>query len=216
MRYEGITLPTEQALGDAAGSVSVVWQLDAASQSWLLWSQSLPAALLTLPTLGPGGIYFVLSSDDPDVDATADGATGSRRYRQWPRRWPIRNRIRRPANGLWDVRFTRTTVLFTLEEVVAFDGNGQGTVSSTGGSLSAVTIAAGSVATVEAILESNGFFRDGPLNTRSGCTSCFRYAIEIQDPSGGTVTLLTDGAGASGAQRSLVDQLTSILLGVLP
>jgi hypothetical protein len=215
VRYEGITLPTEQALGNAAASVSVVWQLDAASQSWLLWSQSLPTSLLTLPTLGPGGIYFVLSSDDrmwtqpltapPVVPVLPEGPPVAD-----PPPDPA------PAIGLWEVRFTRTTVLFTLEEVVAFDENGQGTVSATGGSPSAVTIGAGSVATVEAILESNAFFRDGPLNTRSGCTSCFRYAIEIQDPSGDTVTLLTDGAGASGAQRSLVDQLTSILLGVLP
>jgi hypothetical protein len=216
VRYEGIVLPTEQALGDAADAVSVVWRLDAPSQTWLAWSRALPASLLTLPTLGPGGIYFVLSSEErvwhqplapPSVAPLAPPVTS-----------PIADPPADPAPslGLWEVRFTRTTVLFALEEVVVFDANGEGTVSTLGGEPSAVTIATGSVASIGTILEANGFFGAGPLNTRSGCTSCFRYAIEIRDPAGSTVTLLTDGAGASGAQRTLVDQLTSVLLGVLP
>ena len=216
VRYGGIVLPTGLALGDAASSVSVVWQLDAPSQSWLLWSRELPASLLTLPTLGPGGIYFVLSSDElvwnqpltpPPVAPLPPPVTS-------PPDDPSPDPA--PALGLWEVSFTRTTVLFALEEVVVFDANGQGTVSTASGPPTAVTIAAGSVASVGTILEDSGFFQAGPLNTRSGCTSCFRYAIEIRDPTGGTVTLLTDGAGATGAQRTLVDQLTSVLLGVLP
>ena len=106
-------------------------------------------------------------------------------------------------------------MLFALEETIAFDETGQGTVQADGVA-AATTVGAAPLASVDAILRSNEFFAAWPANTRSGCASCFRYAIGITPPTGAAIRLETDDLGLSGQLFQLVNQLTSILITRLP
>ncbi len=206
--YQGIALPLPAALGDAHEDVPVVWQFHAPTQAWNLWSLELPPTLRSVTALEPGGVYFLLSL----------------RERAWsqpltppppPPPQPEPEPKPAPAAALWQITFTRTTVLFALEETIAFDETGQGTVQADGVS-AATTVEATPLASVDEILRGNDFFAAWPANTRSGCVSCFRYAIAITPPTGAAIHLETDDLGLSGQLFQLVNQLTSILITRLP
>ena len=60
--YGGPSLPVVDALGDIAANVSTIWAFDAPSQSWLLWTPSLPGPLQGFTSLDPGRTYWLVTS----------------------------------------------------------------------------------------------------------------------------------------------------------
>ena len=199
--YQGIALPLPDALGDAHSDVSLVWQFDAPSQTWRLWSADLTPSLNSLAALYPGAVVFLRS----------------RVERLWTQ--PLRpppEPAQPTVAGLWEVSFTRTTVLFDLQETIRFDETGAGTVTTAQGESSATSVAGASLMAVDQDLRSLNFFRAWPPDTRSGCLSCFRFSIAIRAPDGTRIALETDGAGTTSDLLELVNQLTGILLAALP
>lgn len=210
--YQGIPLPLPDALGDAAGDVSIVWQFDAAAQTWRLWSVDLPEALQTLTVLQPSGIYFLFAQTQ---------RTWTQPLTAPPPAPPVEPPEPEPApeppaaSGLWSISFTRTTVLFTLNETIRFDESGQGIVASGQNAEEAMTVDAAQLAAIDQILRDADFFVGWPADSRSGCTSCFRHSLTITAPSGTSVSLETDDLGMSGDLFALIDRLTRVLIGAL-
>ena len=198
--YQGIPLPLPDALNNVRGTVPTVWKLDAPSQQWQVWSANIPASLSSLSSVSPGDVLFV-------------HAASAITWMQ-PLTPPPPAPTSQPT--LWEITFSRTTILFNFEESITFDENGLGTVTNTQGTAAAVLVNVGSLAGVDATLDTNGFFASATPDTRSGCTSCFHYTIVVRAPDGSSITLNTDGAGVSGALQRLVNQLTAILITSLP
>ncbi len=207
--YQGIPLPLPEALGDAAGDVSIVWEFDAAAQTWRLWSVDLPEALRTLSVLQPGGIYFLLSQTQriwtQPLSAPPPAPTVEPPEPEPEPEPPA-------ASGLWSLSFSRTTVLFTLNETIRFDESGQGIVASGQNAEEPMTVNAAQLAAIDQIMRGADFFAGWPAESRSGCTSCFRYSLTISAPSGASVSLETDDLGMSGDLFALIDRLTSVLI----
>lgn len=221
--YDGLALPPELALNDAYPMVDSVWEFKAVSQTWTVWGRDLPPRLLSLTTLEPGGIYFLKSEGEvmwshpltpPPPPGTAPADTGpadpgtSGDTPGDPGAEPAPT----PVTGMWRVAFTRDTVLFEFEDRLEVGEDGSATATKGGGETQAFTLDAGTLGQIDAILEGEGYFAAWPTDTRSGCASCFRYAVTITTPDGATVELLTDGAGVSGALLELVDALTAAVI----
>jgi hypothetical protein len=207
--YEGIALPTQQALNDAAPVVESVWAFEAQTQTWTVWSRELPEPFISLAQLEPGGIYFVRAlsgaqwthplvappqpepepepAPDPDPDPAPTGT------------------------GAWQVVFERTTVLFAFDESLTIAQSGAMTVNRDGVE-SQSTLDATNMAGLDALFETNTFFLAWPSDTTSGCVSCFRYTITMTAPDGQSTTLESDGVGASGALLDAINRLTALLL----
>ena len=199
--YGGVGMETPLALNDVRPLVESVWEFHARSQSWTMWSPALPGELTSLQRLERGRIYFVRSlgagswtyplvAPDPQPEPEPEPPT---------------------PPGEWRLTFSRTTVLFALEESITIGESGAGE-STKDGETAAFTVDAVSLIQVGGLLESNGFFGDWPDDTESGCTSCFHYTLAITSPAGATVTLASDGVGASGDLLALINGLTAILL----
>ena len=209
--YQGIALPLPDALNDARGDVSVIWQLEASSQTWRVWSEALPAAAVSLPALEPGGVYFLFSQQarlwtQPLTAPAAPPAPPAPPEEPPPQEAP-------PVAELWQIQFTRTAAILGLEQTLTFDESGAG---SGPGDTQPVTVDAGSRATVGAILEANEFFVGAAPEDLSGCVNCFHYTLTIRNWAGDVVTIMTDDLRLRGALLTLVDELTRILLAALP
>ena len=220
--YQGIPLPVGQALGSVADAVPVVWEFDASSQRWNVWAAGAPAAARSLGYLQPGGLYFlratratfwmpprtppppVVAEDAPPAtdDATADNAPATD--------GALSDDTTEP--GLWEVRFTRTTPLFALQDSLRFDETGSGVVATLNAPDRAVLLPAALLASVAATLTANDFLQQHPLDVRSGCGSCFHYALTVRAADGRTVTIQADDVGLSGALLTTVNQLVAALL----
>ena len=180
--------------------MEAVWEFDAASQGWRLWSPALPQTLQALQALEPGGIYFLLASratfwvaprtPPPAAPAAAAGEQAQS----------------------WQLTFTRTTPLFDLDDRLIIDASGGGIVQSLNAGTRAVTVDAPRLALIASLLSANDYFRGYPSDSRSGCVSCFHYRLTVRAPSGGSNTLQTDGLGLSGALMQTVDQLVAALI----
>ena len=204
--YEGIALPPEQALNDAVAAVESVWAFHAETQTWTVWGRDLPAPIVSLAQLEPGGIYFVRSlsvtdwthplvappAPEPDPEPDPDPA-------------PM-------GAGSWLVVFERTTLLFEFAESLTIAESGAMTVNRNGVEFQS-TLDAPKLAGLDALFEANTFFLAWPADTTSGCVSCFRYTITLTAPDGQSTTLESDGVGASGALLDAINRLTAFLLG---
>lgn len=216
--YDGLALPPELALNDAYAMVDSVWEFKAVSQTWAVWGKDLPPRLLSLTTLEPHGIYFLKSeaevvwshpltppappsvepgegASDAGGDAGGETANGGT-----------------AAPGTWQLSFTRDTVLFEFEDRLEVAEDGSASATKGGGETQSFVLDAGTLEQIDAILEGEGYFAGWPADTRSGCASCFRYAVTITTPDGAVVELLTDGAGVSGKLLELIDALTAAVI----
>ena len=203
--YQGVSLPLPDALNDARDDVSIIWQLEASSQTWRVWATALPTVAVTLPGLEPGGVYFLFSHQARlwTQPLTAPAAPSL------PPPDPP------PSAGLWQVQFTRTASILGLEQTLTFDERGAGSAGSGPGGSQPVTVAAGSRATVGAILTANDFFAGATAEDLSGCVNCFHYTLAIRDRSGNVITVQTDDLRLSGALFTLVEEMTRVLLAAL-
>lgn len=205
--YEGIALPTEQALNEAAPVVESVWAFEAETQARTVWTRELPDPFISLPQLEPGGIYFVralrgaqwthplVAPAEPEPDPEAE-----------PEPDPA------PTDtGAWLVVFESTTLLFAFEESLTIAESGAMTVSRNGVESQSMLDAA-NLTGLDALFETNMFFLAWPADTTSRCVSCFRYTITMTAPDGQSATLESDGVGASGALLDVINRLTAFLL----
>ena len=200
--YQGIALPLPDALNDARESVTTVWQFVAPSQEWRVWRAELPEAVLSLPGLEPGGIYFLFSN-------TTRAWTQPLTPPPAPPPPP-----EPPAPQLWAITFTRSASIFGLEQRIQFDEAGVGTAQRSGDPEQPLTVGATARAAIESLLDANGFFAAHAPNTATGCVNCFAYRIEIRDRAGSVLVLETDDGGLNGdpALFALVDQVSAILI----
>ena len=170
-------------------------------QKWTVWAPELPDALISLPQLEPGGIYFVRA---------LTRAQWSHLLINPPQTDPEPEPTRAPTTT-WQVDFERTTVLFTLDESLTLVESGAMTVSRNGIESQAI-LDAENLAGLDSLFETNTFFLTWPTDTTSGCVSCFRYRITLSAPEGQSTVLESDGVGASGALLDAINRLTALLL----
>ena len=211
--YQGVSLPLPDALNDARDDISIIWQLEASSQTWRVWATALPTVAVTLPELEPGGVYFLFSRQarlwtQPLIAPAAPSLPPPDPQPDPPPDPP-------PSAGLWQIQFTRTASILGLEQTLTFDESGAGSAGSAGsgpGGSQPVTVTSGSRETVRAILTANDFFAGATAEDLSGCVNCFRYTLAIRDRTGNVITVQTDDLRLSGALFTLVEELTRILL----
>ena len=113
--------------------------------------------------------------------------------------------------GLWQIRFTRTTPLFALEDSLVLDEAGSAVVETLATAPQGVSVAPGRLAALGQTLASNDFLQAHPADTRSGCVSCFHYLLEIRTPDGDQLIVETDDLGMSGTLLATVEQLVAAL-----
>ena len=212
--YTGVALPVPDALTTVAPDVPVVWQFDAPSQRWNVWAADAPAATHTLTHLQPGALYFLRATRSsvwihrltaplpPPPDQVASPQNDPQDVTASPAATP----------GVWQITMTRTTPLFTLQDTLRIDGDGNVLVDSLTTPARLIPLPNAEIAALAATLEANDFLRGQPADTRSGCLSCFHYALTITPPQGDSRTILTDDAGLSGGLLAVVERLVATLL----
>ena len=198
--YTGLSLPLPDALNDARGHVTTVWQHVAQTQEWRVWQEGLPPAVASLMMMETGGVYFVQST------------TGG----MWTH--PLAPPTELPAPPTpevppaeWELTFSRSADAFGLAQTLSFDATGSGAAGNSGAE-QALNVNAAALAAVDGLLRANGFFGAWPTSTVTGCGGCFLYEITIHGPSGGVTTLQADDLGLTGALFTLVEQLSAILI----
>lgn len=199
--YQGLTLPLPDALNDARGHVTTVWQHVAPTQEWRVWQEGLPPGVASLAQLETGGVYFVRS--------TVGGV--------WmqpllpPTILPDPPEPEAPA-AAWELTFSRSASALGLAQTVHFDASGAGGASEGGGAEQPLSVEVAALAGIDGLLHANDFFRTWPASAVTGCGGCFLYAIAIREPGGGQITLQADDFGLTGALFTLVEQLSAILI----
>ena len=71
--YLRTTAPIAPLLQSAA-TITAVWRFDAPSQSWRIWSPTLPAALQGFHEFIPGEVYWIVSANDSSLSFDRDVA----------------------------------------------------------------------------------------------------------------------------------------------